>query len=110
MTAITASNSNFLKQSTEQGFLSATLLFRAAVELELREMVKIQKDNLEDPDLQKSDTIHRNRLQWLLVHIGCGKKFREGVKTTLCYFGGHVPCSNPLPPSALLGEEEKKIL
>jgi len=75
VTAITASNSNFLKQSTEQGFLSATLLFRAAVELELREMVKIQKDNLEDPDLQKSDTIHRNRLQWLLVHIGCGKKF-----------------------------------
>ena len=37
-TAILASNSGFLKQKTGDDFLSTTLLYRAAVELELREV------------------------------------------------------------------------
>jgi len=75
MAAVEASNSNFFKQNTEDGFLSVTLLYRAAVELELKEIIRIQKKNTENPESDKSDTIHRNRMQWLLVNIGCGKKF-----------------------------------
>ncbi len=40
--AIEASNTNFMKQNTEEGFLQATLLYRAAAELELRQITRIQ--------------------------------------------------------------------
>jgi len=74
-TAILASNSGFLKQKTGEDFLSTTLLYRAAVELELREVVRIHGENGRNPDNPIDDSLHRNRLQWLLVHIGCGKRF-----------------------------------
>eukprot|EP00088_Acartia_fossae_P047886 TRINITY_DN5204_c0_g1_i4.p1 TRINITY_DN5204_c0_g1~~TRINITY_DN5204_c0_g1_i4.p1 ORF type:complete len:479 (-),score=98.43 TRINITY_DN5204_c0_g1_i4:306-1694(-) len=90
VTAIQASNSNFMKQNTEAGFLQATLLYRAAAELELKQIVRIQQknnahcdinnknqplNNQQQQQLDDDDTVHRNRLQWLLVHIGCGRKF-----------------------------------
>jgi len=55
-------------------------LYRAAAELELRQMISIQSHNNDNSDEAKSDNLHRNRLQWLLVHIGCGRKFSPYTK------------------------------
>jgi len=69
-TSLTTANKSVLSQKFEENIVASCLLYRAGVELELREICRIKIDN------QIDDGMNKDRLQWLLVGVGSGLAFK----------------------------------
>eukprot|EP00092_Neocalanus_flemingeri_P030332 GFUD01032927.1.p1 GENE.GFUD01032927.1~~GFUD01032927.1.p1 ORF type:complete len:1231 (+),score=335.13 GFUD01032927.1:198-3890(+) len=70
-TSLTASSKPVLDQKYEENIVASSLLFRAGVELELREICRLKVENIE-----ADDSINKDRLQWLLIQVGSGGTFK----------------------------------
>jgi len=70
-TSLTASSKVVLEQKYEENLVSSSLLYRAGVEMELREICRLKVENVDG-----DDGIHKDRLQWLLIQVGAGGTFK----------------------------------
>jgi len=70
-TSLATSSKPVLEQKYEEIIVSSSLLFRSGVEMELREICKLKVENVES-----DDSLNKDRLQWLLIQVGCGGTFK----------------------------------
>ena len=93
-TSMAAFNKNFLVQSDEDSRVSSLVLVRTGIEMELREIVSLASAGDQDaPQHRARDSLHKDRLQWLLVQSASGDMFRpmtEDNKNSMVALVGNV--------------------